>query len=121
MNDLGWQPAYDGLDKATNAELEQSCEEFRVGVNEMKRLVTCVVAAKRGCRLVDLLLSTKKYCPTASTVIEAMTNAGNVVIGMLADIYVLAVVSREGVGAVCCALLKDRMAQQYGAIRDVVR
>lgn len=100
-------------------ELEQSCEHVRVRANEMEKLVTSVVAAKKECRLVDLLFSTKNYRAMVSTVIEAMTNAENVVIGMIADVDALAFVNRDGVGAACCALLKDILAQQYGAIGDV--
>lgn len=69
------QVAYTSLAEAINAELEEECKGFTVGVNEMEKLVTSVVAAKRECRLVDLLLSTKKHRPTASNVIEAMANA----------------------------------------------
>lgn len=89
VDESGLQPAYDGLPLAINAELERSCEDFRVGANDLEKLVTSVVVAKRECRLVDLLFSTKNQRTPA---------AEHAVVRMITDLGALAVVSRDSVG-----------------------
>lgn len=111
MDDPGLLRAYDGLAAAIKAELDQNCEDFRVGVNEMERLVTSVIAP-RECNMFDWLFLTNKYCNTAGAVVPAMTRAKEAVVGMIAGLDVLVVVNRDG-------LLLDIIAQLVGAIRHI--
>lgn len=42
----GLQQAYESVTETTNAELEYTCEEFRIRANEVEKRATSVMAAK---------------------------------------------------------------------------